>query len=91
LSGEDIVGLQETIIEVISQELPNLSETLSLDTRLEDLGIDSLKAITLLYELEERLDVEIPIDVFDSLKTVGDILQRLQSLAISSNTECQRG
>ena len=62
------------------------SGTFSLETRLDELGIDSLKAITILYELEDRLDIEIPNEVFDSIKKVGDIVQQLQQLTKKSGT-----
>ena len=39
-----------------------------------DLGIDSPKALRLLVELEDRLDVEIEDEEAASLKTVGDVL-----------------
>jgi acyl carrier protein len=77
---------QETVFEVISQELSLSSEAFSLETPLKDLGIDSLKAITILYELEDRFNVEIPNEVFDSIKNVGDIVQQLQLLTASSDT-----
>lgn len=80
--------LQETVFEVISQELPLSPVTFSLDTPLDELGVDSLKAITILYELEDRLNIEIPSEVFDSLKNVGDIVSQLQLLSTRSNTEC---
>ena len=80
--------LQETVFEVISQELPLSPVTFSLDNPLDELGVDSLKAITILYELEDRLNIEIPSEVFDSLKNVGDIVSQLQLLTTRSNTEC---
>ena len=80
--------LQETVFEVISQELSLPSEAFSLETPLEELGIDSLKAITILYELEDRLDIEIPNEVFDLIKNVGDIVHQLQQLTTSSDTAC---
>jgi len=72
------VELQEIVLEVISRELPHSSATLSLDTALEKIGIDSLKAITILFELEDRLNIEIPNEIFDSLQNVNDIVQYLQ-------------
>jgi acyl carrier protein len=53
---------------------------ISSATRLEDLGIDSLGAISILYELEDKLDIEVPNEVFESLNTVGDILTRLEQI-----------
>jgi len=73
---------------VISRELSLPSDAFSLETPLEELGIDSLKAITILYELEDLLDIEVPNEVFDSIKNVGDIVQQLKQLTTSSDTAC---
>lgn len=77
---------QAAVFEVISRQLSLPSDAFSLETPLEELGIDSLKAITILYELEDTLDIEIPNEVFDSIKNVGDIVQQLNKLTTSSHT-----
>jgi acyl carrier protein len=59
---------------------------LTLDMRLDELGIDSLGAITIMYELEDKLDVEIPNEVFDSLKIVNDIVSQLEQLMANKNS-----
>ena len=78
MGGEILVEVQEMVLDVISRELPLSSGTLSLDTPLEEIGIDSLKAITILFELEDRLNIEIPNEIFDSLQNVNDIVQYLK-------------
>jgi acyl carrier protein len=85
------VSLEETVIEVISQEIPPSSVTISLDTPLEELGIESLTAITIMYELEDRLDIEMPNEAFDSLKNVGDIVKQIEVLVTQSGTACLDG
>ena len=80
--------LQEAVFEAISHELPSLTGAITLDTPLEELGIDSIKAITILFELEDRFNIEIPNDVFDSIQNVNDIVQQLQKLIGDSNTVC---
>ena len=79
---------QEAVFEVISRQLSLPSDDFSLETPLEELGIDSLKAITILYELEDLLNIEVPNEVFDSIKNVGDIVQQLKQLTTSSDTAC---
>jgi acyl carrier protein len=80
------VELQELVFEIISQELRLTPVTFSLDTPLGDLGIDSLKAITIMYELEDRLDIQIPTELLDSLNNVGDIVLQLKLLTASTNS-----
>jgi acyl carrier protein len=72
--------LKETVIKEISTYLKCQSGDIALDMRLDELGIDSLGAITIMYELEDKLDVEIPNEVFDSLKIVNDIVSQLERL-----------
>lgn len=79
---------QAAVFEVISRQLSLPSDAFSLETPLEELGIDSLKAITILYELEDLLNIEVPNEVFDSIKNVGDIVQQLKQLTTSSDTAC---
>jgi len=47
------------------------------ETELKALGIDSLKAITMLFELEEAFDINIPNEIIPSITTVNDILDKL--------------
>ena len=78
--------LQDTVINEISSYLKGQPEDISLDMRLDDLGIDSLGAITIMYELEDKLDVEIPNEVFDSLKIVNDIVSQLERLMANKSS-----
>ena len=78
--------LQDTVFKEISGYLKCQSGDISLDMRLDGLGIDSLGAITIMYELEDKLDVEIPNEVFDSLKIVNDIVSQLEQLMANKNS-----
>ena len=44
----------------------------------EDLGADSLDIIDLINEFEEQLDIEIPEEAAQNLKTVGDIVKYIE-------------
>jgi len=72
--------LKDIVLKEISTYLKCQSGDITLDMHLEELGIDSLGAITIMYELEDKLDVEIPNEVFDSLKIVNDIVSQLEQL-----------
>ena len=78
--------LQDTVFKEISGYLKCQSGDISLDMRLDELGIDSLGAITIMYELEDKLDVEIPNEVFDSLKIVNDIVSQLEQLMANKSS-----
>ena len=83
--------IQSTVFEVISRERNCPISELSLDMRLEDLGIDSLKAITILYELEEQLNIEIPNQLLETVRTVGDIVSGIDQLSTQGESKWQGG
>ncbi|OGI57240.1 MAG: hypothetical protein A2V58_06495 [Candidatus Muproteobacteria bacterium RBG_19FT_COMBO_61_10] len=69
-----------TVIEIIAREAKRPAGEITLNTRLDDLGIDSLKAIVILSELEDILGIEIPNEILGSINTVGDIVVRIDEL-----------
>ena len=72
--------IQRIVFKEISRHLGCPPEDISLEMKLDELGIDSLGAITILYELEDELDIQVPNDVYDSLKIVKDIVDQLEKL-----------
>ena len=68
----------DKVTEVIAQIAHCNVEDVLPDTELTTLGIDSLKAITVLFELEEIFDIEIPNEIIPSIITVNDIVDKLE-------------
>lgn len=71
----------ETIVKtaIANQKMID-AESINLDSSLEALGITSLDAITIVYEVEEVCDIEVPNDQLESLMTVGDIVSGVSGL-----------
>ena len=76
--------IKESVIAIIAREKNYPSEKISLESNLEEMGIDSLEAITILHELEKELDVDIPNESVNAIKTVGDIVTKLEQLGADS-------
>mgnify|MGYP003572782285 CR=1 FL=1 len=68
----------DRVAEIIARTTHCRIEDIKPDTELEALGIDSLKAISVLFELEEAFDIEIPNELISSIITVNDILDKLE-------------
>jgi len=64
----------------IADQVDRDIESITMDTRLDELGIDSMRAIVLFYDLEERFGLDIPNEVFETADTVGDVVQQLGQL-----------
>jgi len=68
------------VTEIIVNTARCKAEDVTPEAELEALGVDSLKAITVIFELEEAFDIEIPNEAIASIVTVNDILDKLNYL-----------
>jgi acyl carrier protein len=82
MTFEDFSGVtcSDAVFAVICREAACAREDVTLDTRLDALGIDSLNAITILYELEENLEIEVPNELVEKVVTVGDIVSGIDGI-----------
>jgi acyl carrier protein len=72
--------LGEKVIEVIArtQRLP--AESVNLDSTFEQLKIDSLDGINIVFELEKEFDIEIPDEGVANLRSVRDTVEGVRQL-----------
>jgi acyl carrier protein len=70
-------------ISVIARHKQIDPSTISPEADLAQLGISSLDAITIAYQLEEELGVEIPNEAIAGLRTVQDLIDGLNRLTAS--------
>ena len=54
-----------------------LEEDLDL---VADLGLDSLKVMTLVEEVEDQFDISIPLNILAKVRTIKDFALQLQQL-----------
>jgi acyl carrier protein len=78
------MGDADAIRRKIIEELLEASESsldaseIEAETNLrDDLGLDSLQAVTVVMALEQEFEVEVDDEEIDGLQTVGDILELL--------------
>ncbi len=74
------MGLEQKIIEAVAKVAKRKPAEVRLESSFEDLGMDSLDRVTLLFELEQMFDISIPETDVQGIQTVGDIVNRLQPL-----------
>jgi acyl carrier protein len=86
-------ALVETVISAIAEVKHVPRERVSLDSTFADLGMDSLDTITLLFELESRLEITVPDEAAKSIRTVRDVVEGIRSLTAgaSANAEPSSG
>jgi acyl carrier protein len=76
--------MRNEVISLIARKRNCNPDTLTDETTLTEIGLDSLKAITLLYELEEQLGLEIPNEAVERIRTLGDVVSEFTALQKAS-------
>ena len=70
----------EQVKEILVDSLGCSAEDVTLEADLkDDLGADSLDAVEVIVELEDKFSVEIPDDVAEKMRTVQDIVSYLEA------------
>lgn len=67
----------DLVREAISALGVIVPETTTIDTKLEDLNIDSLDILEAVMRLEERTRVAITDEALEGFRTVGDVVSYL--------------
>ncbi len=76
--------IEQPLLEIIKEHAVGLTAPLNRETPIADLGIDSFSIVEIIYEVEEKLSVEVPFNAnenpFGDMSTVGDLIDALQKL-----------
>jgi acyl carrier protein len=70
--------LETRIIAVMASVTKLKPEEIRVDASFDELGIDSLDRINILFELESEFDIDIPDEEARRIKTVGEMIERLE-------------
>ena len=77
-TNEDVL---QQILDILKPRIPKDGPevTAELDL-LNDLGLDSLKVMEILENIEDTFDISIPINILPGIRTVGDLVVEIQKL-----------
>ena len=73
-------AVAEKVISTLASVKRIPADKITLQTNLQDLGIDSLDVFTLLFELENAFQISIPDDDVRSLRTVNDVVDGIKKI-----------
>ena len=80
------MSVKDKIIEIIAEQAVLEVSDVTMDSTLEDLGIDSLGLVESIFAIEEAFDIQVPFNVnqpnespFD-LSSVATIVQGIEKL-----------
>ena len=71
-------GLNQQVYATLGEYLRREPSALHPEDSLrDDLGLDSLQTIELVYQVESAFDIQIPDEDFGRLRTIGDVVTYL--------------
>ena len=71
------MNVGEKVIEIIAREQHLDPEKISIDSTFEELGIDSLDGVNILFALEEEFKIDVPDTVAQNMKGVRQVVDSL--------------
>ena len=76
-SVDDIRTMVTAMLRALLPATVALSDSTSI---VRDLGLDSVAVMDFVMEIEERLDVSVPLDRISEVETIGDLMTVLRDL-----------
>lgn len=76
-SPDDIFQLIEQEIKAIKADAPALTRNTDITS---ELGLDSVQVLEMCMQLEDHLDISIPINRLGEIRTAGELADALVSL-----------
>ncbi|MFP3920766.1 MAG: acyl carrier protein [Dichotomicrobium sp.] len=76
------------IVDILKKNMKDPPETISLDTKLSDLEIESLDLAVIVFDIEDSFGIEIPYNANEEMEdfaTVGSVVDRVRQLISSSD------
>lgn len=72
--------VEERVIRVFAAFKKVPPETIKMETTFDELGLDSLDGLNLIFELEEEFDIMVPDDKVQSMKSVAQAVEGIEWL-----------
>ena len=81
-----MASTQEEIIEIIAKQATVEREKITPEATMDDLAIESLDLVEIIFAIEEKFDIAIPYNANDpsatgsDLNTVADVIEAVDKL-----------
>ncbi len=70
----------DRVIAIVADYKEKPEDEITSETTLDELEMDSLDAMNLIFELEEEFDIEVPDDKVTEMKTIGEMVEGIEKL-----------
>ena len=87
----DFDQLSSRVIRVIAQTQRIPAESITLDSTFDQLKIDSLDGINIIFALENEFSVELPDEGVNNMRSVREVTEGVRKLTLSKNQAASSG
>ena len=78
--------LEQKVLEIIAQQKRVPVENVTINSSFDELGMDSLDAVNILFELEGAFDINIPDEKARQIKSVREMVDGVRALVAEKKT-----
>lgn len=78
--------ITEKVLDLIASTKRLPREQVSLNSTFEELGLDSLDAINLIFEVESQFNVSVSDEVANSIHSVPELVEKLRLLLAETSS-----
>lgn len=71
----------EQVRGIVADQLNVEPETITMETRFEDLNADSLDVVEVIMELETAFDIQIPDEEAERIRSIGAVVEYINANA----------
>jgi acyl carrier protein len=82
--GNSVGDIREIIFDTLRSSLQKPVEFSDQTNIVNDLGLDSVAVMDFVMEIEDRLDISIPLDRVAEVETLGDLISTVHGLKRSA-------
>ncbi len=83
--------LAQRVLRVIASSKRIPPETVTIDSEFQQLGIDSMDAVEILFALENEFDITIPDEEARSVRNVRQMCEGVEKLVAAKAAETKAG
>jgi acyl carrier protein len=83
--------MNQRVLKVIATSKRIPLETVTIDSQFEQLGIDSMDAVEILFALEGEFDISIPDDEVRTVRNVRDMCAGVERLLAAKDASAPAG
>ena len=81
--ADDMADVASDVIGIIATKVPGESKEIALTDNLQDIGIESIDALEMVFDLEEKFGIQIPYNANSAAQnfaTVADVVKAIEGL-----------